>query len=113
LSGVRGDGMKQRKVPLRKCVACQEMMPKKELIRVVKTPENDILIDIRGKKSGRGAYLCGKLSCFKLAKKSRAFDRALKHAVSPDIYDQLEQDFIRVEDEFTSYKEEMTDEESE
>jgi uncharacterized protein len=101
--------MKQRKIPLRKCVACQEMMPKRELIRVVKTPEDEILIDLKGKKSGRGAYLCGKQSCFKLAKKSKALDRALKHTVSPEIYDQLEQDFIRVEDEFNIRKE-MDDE---
>ena len=105
--------MKQRKIPLRKCVACQGMMPKRELIRVVKTPEDEILIDLKGKKSGRGAYLCGKQSCFKLAKKSRAFDRALKHAVSPEIYDQLEQDFIQVEDEFNTLKEEMPDDDEE
>jgi uncharacterized protein len=103
--------MKPRKIPLRKCVACQEMKPKRDLIRVVKTPEDEILIDLKGKKSGRGAYLCGKLSCFKLAKKSRALDRALKQTVNPEIYDQLEQDFIRVEDEFNSSKEEMSDEE--
>ena len=93
--------MKQRKIPLRKCVACQEMMPKKDLIRIVKTPEDDILIDLNREESlGRGAYLCGKVSCFKLAKKSKALDRALKQAGGADIYDQLEQDFIRVEDEF-------------
>ncbi|MFD0869148.1 MULTISPECIES: RNase P modulator RnpM [Paenibacillus] len=102
--------MRQRKVPLRKCVACQQMMAKKELIRVVKTPDDEILIDLTGKKSGRGAYLCGKLSCFKLAKKSRALDRALKHSVGDQIYDQLEQDFIRVEDEFLAAKEESDDE---
>jgi uncharacterized protein len=104
--------MKQRKIPLRKCVACQQMMPKRELIRVVKTPEGDIQIDLKGKKSGRGAYLCGKVSCFKLAKKSKALDRALKSPVSSDIYDQLEQDFIRVEDEFILAKETDTDEDS-
>lgn len=103
--------MKPRKVPLRKCVACQEMMPKKELIRVVKTPEDEILIDLTGKKSGRGAYLCGKLSCFKLAQKSKALDRALKQHVNSDIYEQLAQDFIRVEDEFLAGKERVNDEE--
>ncbi|HEX7055745.1 MAG TPA: YlxR family protein, partial [Bacilli bacterium] len=55
--------MKKRKVPLRKCVACQEMIAKKQLIRIVKTPEDEVLIDLTGKKSGRGAYLCGKVSC--------------------------------------------------
>lgn len=97
--------MRPRKVPLRKCVACQEMMPKKELIRVVRTPEEEVLIDLTGKKSGRGAYLCGKLSCFKLAKKSKALDRALKQPVGDDIYDQLEADFIKIEDEFLASKE--------
>jgi predicted RNA-binding protein YlxR (DUF448 family) len=103
--------MRPRKIPLRKCVACQQMMAKKELIRVVKTPSEEIMIDLTGKKSGRGAYLCGKRSCFKLAKKSKAFDRALKSAVSGDIYDALEQDFIRVEDEFNAQKETMNDDE--
>lgn len=103
--------MRQRKIPLRKCVACQEMKPKKELIRVVRTPEGQILIDLTGKKSGRGAYLCGQGACFKLAKKSKAFDRALKQNVSPEIYDQLEQDFIRIEDEFLALKETVIDDE--
>jgi predicted RNA-binding protein YlxR (DUF448 family) len=105
--------MKPRKIPLRKCVACQQMMPKRELIRVVKTPNDEMLIDLSGKKAGRGAYLCGKLSCFKLAKKSKALDRALKQQVSPDIYDTLEQDFIKVEDEFIAGKEAAVDDDEE
>lgn len=92
--------MKQRKVPLRKCVACQEMMPKKQLIRVVRTPEEEVLIDLSGKKSGRGAYLCGKEACFRLAQKNRSLDRALKAQVAPGIYEQLAQDFLSAEDEF-------------
>lgn len=101
--------MKQRKIPLRKCVACQQMMPKRELIRVVKTKDDEVAIDLTGKKAGRGAYLCGKLSCFKLANKSRALDRALKSPVSPEIYSQLEQDFVKVEDEFNAVKLTMED----
>jgi predicted RNA-binding protein YlxR (DUF448 family) len=96
--------LKPRKIPQRKCVACQEMMPKKELIRIVRSPQGDIQIDLTGKKPGRGAYLCGKINCFKLAKKSKAFERALKSPVSPEIYDRLEQDFIKVEDEFQAGK---------
>jgi len=92
--------MKQRKTPLRKCVACQEMKPKRTLIRIVRSPDGEVSIDLTGKKSGRGAYLCGQVSCFKLAKKSKAFDRALAVPVDPAIYDRLEQDFIKVEDEF-------------
>lgn len=80
------------------------MMPKKELIRIVRSPQGDIQIDLTGKKPGRGAYLCGKRSCFKLAKKSKAFERALKAPVSPEIYDRLEDDFIKVEDEFQAGK---------
>ena len=70
--------MKPRKVPLRKCVACQETKPKKALIRVVRTPDEQVAIDLTGKKAGRGVYLCGKVACFKFAKKSKALDRALK-----------------------------------
>jgi uncharacterized protein len=103
--------LKPRKIPQRKCVACQEMMPKKELIRIVRSPEGGILIDLTGKKPGRGAYLCGKVNCFKLAKKSKAFERALKVPVSADIYDRLEQDFIKVEDEFQANKELQGDDE--
>jgi uncharacterized protein len=103
--------MRPRKIPLRKCVACQEMKPKKELIRVVRTPEGEVLIDLTGKKSGRGAYLCGKVACFKLAFKNKALDRALKQPVSADIYKQLEQDFIRVEDEYKALKEQAADDE--
>ncbi|AWB44339.1 DUF448 domain-containing protein [Paenibacillus sp. CAA11] len=92
--------MKSKKIPLRKCVACQEMMPKKQLIRVVKTPEGEIMIDLTGKKSGRGAYLCGSEACFRLAQKNRALDRALKAQVQPEIYEQLAREFLEVEEQF-------------
>ncbi|GGH17876.1 RNase P modulator RnpM [Paenibacillus segetis] len=104
--------MKTRKIPLRKCVACGEMMPKKSLIRVVRSPEGEVSIDLTGKKSGRGAYLCGKESCFKLAHKNRALDRALKATVGPEVYEQLARDFLAVEEEFLAErdKEEGDDE---
>lgn len=86
--------MRTRKVPLRKCVACQEMKSKKELIRIVKSPEDDIGIDVSGKKPGRGAYLCGSTSCLKRAQKSGALERALKIKIPQDIYLRLEQEFI-------------------
>lgn len=105
--------MRVRRVPLRKCVACQQSKPKKELIRVVRTPSGEVLIDITGKKSGRGAYLCGDVACFKLAKKSRALDRALKVTVSDGVYDTLAQEFIRVEDDFRAYQESLPDDEEE
>jgi predicted RNA-binding protein YlxR (DUF448 family) len=97
--------LRPRKIPQRKCVACQEMMPKKELIRIVRSPQGEIQIDLTGKKPGRGAYVCGKVACFKLAKKSKAFERALKAQVSVDIYDRLEADFIQVEEVFQAGKE--------
>lgn len=92
--------MRPRKIPQRKCVACQEMMAKKDLIRVVRSPQGDIQIDLTGKRPGRGAYLCGKASCFALAKKTKAFERALNAPVSVEIYDRLAQDFIQAEEAF-------------
>jgi len=89
------------------------MKPKKELIRIVRSPQGDIQIDLTGKKPGRGAYLCGQASCFKLAKKAKAFERALKVPVAADIYDRLEADFIKVEDEFRASKELEPDDDDE
>jgi predicted RNA-binding protein YlxR (DUF448 family) len=91
--------MKERKIPLRKCVACQEMLGKRTLIRIVRTPEGQIMIDTTGKKPGRGAYFCGKFNCFKQIKKSRGLDRALNASVSPEVYEQLEKEFLKVADE--------------
>lgn len=102
--------MRPRKIPLRKCVACQQMMPKKELIRIVRTPAEEVQIDLTGKKAGRGAYVCGTASCFQLAKKAKALDRALKQQVGEHIYDQLEKDFIAVEEQFIANKELVEDE---
>ncbi|MCF6093192.1 YlxR family protein [Microaerobacter geothermalis] len=87
--------MKKRKIPMRKCVACQEMKPKKELIRIVRTPEMKVMIDPSGKASGRGAYLCARLDCFKLARKRNAFDKALEMKISDEVYIQLEEEWIQ------------------
>jgi len=105
--------LKPRKIPQRKCVACQQMMAKKELIRIVRSPQGDIQIDLTGKKPGRGAYLCGKSDCFKLAKKSKAFERALNAPVSTEIYDRLAHDFVKAEDEFLAGKDRREDEDDE
>lgn len=86
--------MRVRKVPMRKCVACQEMRPKREMIRIVRTPEEEVLIDTTGKKSGRGAYICATEQCFTAARKNQALEKALKMRISPEIYDQLAQEFI-------------------
>lgn len=77
---------------MRKCVACQEMTPKKELIRVVRNPDGDVKIDPTGKASGRGAYLCRKESCFILARKRKALDRSLEVTISDEVYQRLETD---------------------
>jgi predicted RNA-binding protein YlxR (DUF448 family) len=81
------------------------MMAKRELIRVVRTPEGEVKLDLRGKMAGRGAYLCGSQKCFTLAKKSRAFDRALNSTITPEIYEQLQVEFVRLEAEFQAMKE--------
>lgn len=85
--------MRIKKVPLRKCVACQDMKAKNELVRIVKTPDNEIVIDQTGKKSGRGAYLCQSQLCIDNAQKHRSLERALKQAVDKAIYEQLGQQY--------------------
>ena len=81
--------MKMRKIPLRKCIGCNESKPKKELIRVVKNKENQINVDLTGKANGRGAYICNDPECFKKVKKSRKLNRAFSMEVSNDVYDDL------------------------
>ena len=82
---------KVKKVPQRQCVGCREMKNKKELIRVVRSPEGEISLDFNGKKPGRGAYVCPSGECLKKARKSRALERAFDLAIPPEVYDQLEQ----------------------
>lgn len=68
--------MQQKKVPLRMCGGCNEMKPKKELVRVVRSPEGEISLDLTGKKNGRGSYICKNAECFKIAIKRKSFERA-------------------------------------
>ena len=91
--------MKTRKLPLRQCVGCGERKEKKELIRIIKVPEGDILIDTSGKKNGRGAYICNSVSCLAAAKKKHALDRAFKITVSDSVFDKIEKELERVADE--------------
>ncbi len=81
---------KTRKIPQRQCVGCREMKDKKALLRIVKTPEGEILLDSTGKKSGRGAYVCPDPECLKKAQKSRALERAFDTAIPAEVYDALE-----------------------
>jgi predicted RNA-binding protein YlxR (DUF448 family) len=79
----------QKKIPMRQCVGCREMKMKKELVRVVRSPEGAITLDFRGKAPGRGAYLCPNCECLKKAMKSKALERSLDCAIPPEIYDAL------------------------
>ncbi|MCT4776161.1 MULTISPECIES: YlxR family protein [Exiguobacterium] len=81
--------MKQKKLPLRKCVVTQEMLPKQALIRVVRTPEGDVVIDTSGKLNGRGAYLSKDADVIRLAEKKRTLDHHLKVKTSDALYEQL------------------------
>ncbi|QQE80843.1 RNase P modulator RnpM [Alicyclobacillus sp. SO9] len=80
-----------KKVPLRKCVGCQNMFEKRGLLRVVLTPEGSIELDDTGKRNGRGAYLCRNADCLKQARKRKALERAFKQSISSQVYEQLEQ----------------------
>lgn len=82
--------MVTKKIPMRMCVGCREMKPKKELVRVVKTPEGEIKLDVTGKLNGRGAYVCGCVECLKKVRKQNALSHAFEVPVSSDIYDRLE-----------------------
>lgn len=80
---------KVKKVPQRMCVGCQEMRPKKELIRVVRTPQGDVEIDPTGKRSGRGAYICPRLECLEKAVKGKRLEKALQRPVGQEIIQSL------------------------
>lgn len=82
--------MKTKKIPMRMCLGCGEMKPKRELIRVVKSKEGDISLDLTGKRSGRGAYICKRVECFEKARKARKFERSFSCMISEDIYNSME-----------------------
>ena len=84
--------MQPKKIPLRRCCGCGESFPKKELIRVVRTPDGAVQMDFTGKLSGRGVYVCRYLSCFKKARKADRFARSLEIAVSEDVLNALEEE---------------------
>ena len=79
----------QKKSPLRQCLGCREMKPKRELIRVVRSPEGDISLDFKGKASGRGAYVCPDAQCLKKAVKAKALERAFSCQIPQEIYDKI------------------------
>lgn len=87
--------MKVKKIPMRMCVGCCEMREKKSLVRVIKTPEEEILLDLTGKKSGRGAYLCKSMECFDKAQKGRKLERAFSCKVDAAVYEELKNELQR------------------
>lgn len=84
--------MKAKKVPLRKCTGCGEMFDKRTLVRVVKSPDGEISLDLTGKKSGRGAYVCKNIDCLKRARKKRALERAFGVQIEDSVYDRMEEE---------------------
>ena len=88
-----------KKVPLRQCVGCSEMKGKKDMMRVLKTAEGDICLDITGKKNGRGAYVCKSAECLKLARKNKGLERSFKMSIPKEVYDALEKEFENLEAE--------------
>lgn len=81
--------MAERKIPMRKCMGCNEMKPKKELIRAVKSPDGEISLDLTGKKSGRGAYICPDKDCFLKARKAKRLERALDTQIPDSVYEAM------------------------
>lgn len=86
-----------RKVPMRKCTGCGEMKNKKEMLRVLKTPEDEIILDATGRKNGRGAYLCFDKECLQKAIKNRGLERSLKTAIPVSVYESLKKEFDKLE----------------
>ena len=86
-----------KKIPMRKCVGCQDMKGKKELLRVLRTEEGQVVLDTTGRKNGRGAYLCYSKECFLKAVKSKALERALKVSIPRETYENLEKEIDVIE----------------
>ncbi|HIY08811.1 MAG TPA: YlxR family protein [Firmicutes bacterium] len=84
--------MQNKRVPLRMCTGCGEHLPKKELVRVVKSPTGEISIDLTGKKSGRGAYVCPKADCLRKARKARRLERVFDCDIPDEVYARLEEE---------------------
>ena len=84
-------------MPVRMCVGCQEMKNKKEMIRVIKTPEGTFMLDATGKKNGRGAYVCPSEECLQLARKNKGLERSFKQAIPAEVYELLEKEMEALE----------------
>ena len=89
--------MVAKKVPMRQCTGCREMRSKRDMIRVIKTAENEICIDATGRKNGRGAYICPNMDCLKQAMKNRGLERSLKTAIPETVYQQLGEEMSHID----------------
>ena len=89
--------MTNKKIPMRQCVGCREMKPKRKLIRVIRTSEDEILIEATGKKNGRGAYICPNRECLEKAVKNKGLERSLKISVPQEIYEDFEREMGNLE----------------
>lgn len=88
-----------KKIPLRQCVGCNEMKGKNDMLRVLKTTEDEIILDTTGKANGRGAYLCKNAECLKKAIKHKGLERSLKMNIEKQVYENLEKEFLNIESE--------------
>ncbi|RKD30416.1 RNase P modulator RnpM [Lacrimispora algidixylanolytica] len=88
--------MSTKKIPLRQCIGCGEMKSKKEMIRVLKTSEDDIILDATGRKNGRGAYLCASMECFRKAVKNKGLERSFKMAIPKEVYEAMEKEMEQI-----------------
>ncbi len=86
-----------KKIPMRKCIGCNQMKNKKEMLRVIKTSENEVVLDTTGKANGRGAYLCFSNECLKNAIKNKGLERSLKMQIPKEVYDKLEKEMENIE----------------
>jgi predicted RNA-binding protein YlxR (DUF448 family) len=90
---------KVKKIPMRQCLGCNEKKPKGELLRVLRTPEGEILLDFTGKKSGRGAYICRDVKCLKKARKSGRIGKNLECDIPDEVYDRMEAELVEQDNE--------------
>lgn len=89
--------LKKKKIPMRMCTGCLEMKPKKELIRIVKTPDGNVVVDATGKQSGRGAYICRNKECLEKSFKTKKLNKSLNTAISDEIYNKLRDEVLDAE----------------
>lgn len=85
-----------KKIPMRQCIGCGEMKSKKEMLRILKTAEGEILFDATGRKNGRGAYLCFSEECLQRAVKTKGLERSFQMKIRPEVYERLEKEFEKI-----------------